>query len=665
MTTVMVKGSRFISHYPVEIPKGTVNGEAVSVRLDEEWDGLSVFWHWKNLGTGAEKREELADPSAENAIPWEVLEDLGDLQMGLVGMDGEDVVKPTIWLNFGKVVEGVDPDSGLPPKPPTPNYLQQMVEQATQANQAAQAAQNASEEAAKSAASAGPYAQAAKDAAEAAKESQKAASTSAQEAGDARDQANTASNAAKVHADAAGTAKVAAERAAEMAGNAQSGAVQSAKSAADSAKEAETAKQEAKKAASILPAPSLEDAGKFPMVNPEGNGYIFGEAGGGKIDDSTLGRGTTWSSLKIVDSLAPKFESSGPVVTCNPVPGYPISVVSAVKALQGGTGDPSPENVRPISGWDSVSVRIAGVNLWDNNADSSIVEEYPSGNGYLAYPIKLKPNADYMLYIPTNNRGTQYISLTTENVQANHPKATIYINLVNTETYVQGHKKFRTSTNGYVFINVTSKTADQFWSRLRETVPQLMIYAGTEEIPYEPFVGKNVTSQFGQTVYGGKLNWTTGELTVTHICADIKSTDAWGDSTAVNGYVLNKVFGIAEGGAALCNIAPVSHSGGAGSLTASVAYGYVRMSDFKTIFPTLDEWRGFLDKIGGVQIVGRLKTPTTVKLTPTEILALPGTDTIYTDTGDITVSGRADPNATIKGLLSRIDALEKAAIGGV
>lgn len=413
-----------------------------------------------------------------------------------------------------------------------------------------------------------------------------------------------------------------------------------------------------------LPTPTPEDAGKVPMVNQEGNGYIFGEAGGGKIDDSTLGRDTTWSSRMIVDSLAPAFEESGPVVTCNPVPGYPLSVVSQVKAVQSGTGDPSTDNVRPISGWDSVSARLTGVNLWDNNADSAIVEEYPSGNGYLAYPIKLKPNADYMLYIPTNNRGTQYISLTTENVQANSPKDTIYINLANTETYVQGHKKFRTSTSGYAFVNVKSKTADQFWSRLREIVPQLMIYEGTEEISYKPFVGKNVTSQFGQTVYGGTLNWMTGELTVTHICADIKSTDAWGNSNAVNGYVLNKDFGIAEGGAVLCNIAPVSYYGGAGSLTASVAYGYVRMSDFKTLFPTIEEWRGFLDEIGGVQVCGKLKTPSTMKLPPTEILALAGTNTLSTDTGDTTVSGRADPSATIKELLSRIDALEKAAIGG-
>lgn len=50
-----------------------------------------------------------------------------------------------------------------------------------------------------------------------------------------------------------------------------------------------------------------------------------------------------------------------------------------------------------------------------------------------------------------------------------------------------------------------------------------------------------------------------------------------------------------------------------------------------------------------------------VQLTPTEILALSGTNTIYTDTGDTTVSGRADPNTIIQQLATRIAALEGAA----
>lgn len=75
---------------------------------------------------------------------------------------------------------------------------------------------------------------------------------------------------------------------------------------------------------------------------------------------------------------------------------------------------------------------------------------------------------------------------------------------------------------------------------------------------------------------------------------------------------------------------------------------------------TVDEFKSWLDT-QDVQIVYPAQEPVTIQLTPQEILALSGTNTLYTDTGDTTVSGRADPNAIIQQLASRIAALEGAA----
>ena len=234
MDTVIVKNSQFYSHCQKRIAKGTVNAEHVEIRLDSEWDNLTVRIHWLNVASGVEK-VVLLELDQPNTIPWEVLADLGELRMGLDGMDGGTIVKPTVWLTYGYVVDGVDPESGSDPQPPTPSWEQQMVEQA-----------------------------------------------------------NTASNAAKVHADAAETAKAESERAAETAGNAQSEADQSAQSAANSAKKAEDAKLEAQKAAAVLPTPTPEDAGKILMVNPEGDGYIVGKAGG-----SDSGQNATLTTAQI------------------------------------------------------------------------------------------------------------------------------------------------------------------------------------------------------------------------------------------------------------------------------------------------------------------------------------------------------------------------------
>ena len=62
-----------------------------------------------------------------------------------------------------------------------------------------------------------------------------------------------------------------------------------------------------------------------------------------------------------------------------------------------------------------------------------------------------------------------------------------------------------------------------------------------------------------------------------------------------------------------------------------------------------------------IEVVYQIANPITIQLTPQEILALSGTNTIYADTGDTTVSGRADPNAIIQQLTQRIAALESAA----
>lgn len=139
MDTVIVASSQFYSHYPKRIPKGTVNAEQVEIRLDSEWDGLTVRIHWLNVASGVEK-VVLLERDQPNTIPWEVLTDLGELRMGLVGLDGETVIKPTIWLTYGYVVDGVDPESGSDPQPPTPSWEQQMVALAEAAANAAKAA---------------------------------------------------------------------------------------------------------------------------------------------------------------------------------------------------------------------------------------------------------------------------------------------------------------------------------------------------------------------------------------------------------------------------------------------------------------------------------------------------------------------------------------------
>lgn len=73
------------------------------------------------------------------------------------------------------------------------------------------------------------------------------------------------------------------------------------------------------------------------------------------LDDNTI-NGKPWSSKHIVDMLCPPLEESGNPVVCYPVAGCPLGVKASWEPVQEGSGTPSPENIRPIKGRDSVTI---------------------------------------------------------------------------------------------------------------------------------------------------------------------------------------------------------------------------------------------------------------------------------------------------------------------
>lgn len=73
------------------------------------------------------------------------------------------------------------------------------------------------------------------------------------------------------------------------------------------------------------------------------------------LDDSQID-GKGWSSKHIVDMLCPAIDEVGNPVQCYPVFGYPLDIVASWEPTQEGSGEPSPDNIRPIKGRNSVTV---------------------------------------------------------------------------------------------------------------------------------------------------------------------------------------------------------------------------------------------------------------------------------------------------------------------
>lgn len=158
------------------------------------------------------------------------------------------------------------------------------------------------------------------------------------------------------------------------------------------------------------------------------------------------------------------------------------------------------------------------------------------------------------------------------------------------------------------------------------------------------------------TVYGGELNITTGELRVTYkaVTFDGSDDETWGNYSNYNGYYINisdMKQGTRQDG--LCNILTLSKGTAQGQTNAFwVGAGNTRIyviGVYDSMGATVEAFRTFLSNTNMV-IVYPLATPTTYNLTPTQINTLLGDNSIYCDTGDTSVTYRADISLALQAL---------------
>lgn len=161
---------------------------------------------------------------------------------------------------------------------------------------------------------------------------------------------------AKQQADAAGKSAILAQSAADTATEAKADAMD-AQTAAEDAQDkaltaqtcAETAQGKAEDAAKTATGAADRAEEAAAQVQP--------------IDDAAITTTSPWSSKQIVDTLSPPLEESGNPVVCYPVENYPLDLKASWEPVQEGSGTPSPENIRPIKGRDSVTVERCGENV--------------------------------------------------------------------------------------------------------------------------------------------------------------------------------------------------------------------------------------------------------------------------------------------------------------
>lgn len=122
--------------------------------------------------------------------------------------------------------------------------------------------------------------------------------------------------------------------------------------------------------------------------------------------DDTAVDGKPWTSKKTVDSLCQPFEESGNPVQCYPVENYPLGVKVRIEPVQEGSGDPSPDNIRPITGRDAVSMTRCGKNLFDQNDTTYLAKDvraYANPDDRALAQINTLPAGTYTAIVSRKN----------------------------------------------------------------------------------------------------------------------------------------------------------------------------------------------------------------------------------------------------------------------
>lgn len=239
---------------------------------------------------------------------------------------------------------------------------------AAEAARAALAAENSKAAANNAAYFAGENATAAQKAAATATAAANDAGQSASDAGQSASDAAASKAAAETAAKAAQDAQTATAAAKADAVKAQTAAQAAAKKAQDAKSAAEKVRDDAKtaqkgaEAARDVAAKSAEAAAKSEANVKQSADTLAESVKNITPDDSSIGD-KPWSSKHIIDMLCPPLEESGNPVVCYPVAGYALGVKAMWEPAQEGTGTPSPENIRPIKGRDSVMVDRCGENV--------------------------------------------------------------------------------------------------------------------------------------------------------------------------------------------------------------------------------------------------------------------------------------------------------------
>lgn len=356
------------------------------------------------------------------------------------------------------------------------------------------------------------------------------------------------------------------------------------------------------------------------------------------------------SQINEIEAGFPQKSASGSIVTIDdgadnvPV----VSLTAQIVPVQSGSGDPAPNNVRPISGWTGAQIHVTGKNLLPSNRTA-----YSSSSAYIYIPAIMPPDTLATMSLTDKNTSVDvsgcYLGFAADYDGTVNPTEYRWVinngSVMNEKRNISQVGSLTKLCQGIIIYPSTDEVFNKLFSRFN-----IQVEFGYPASTFAPYADNTVSITFPDsagTVYGGTLVLNqdgTADLTVTHAEADFGDLDWFYSEWTVNyfgAFVPGRshnafnVFSSLYPTATTEQVAAMGDKKIVGSSTTD--HVFLRDSSYT-------DAATFKAAMAGVQLVYELATPQTYHIEDVELVkTLYGLNNIWADAGDISLVYRADP----------------------
>lgn len=354
--------------------------------------------------------------------------------------------------------------------------------------------------------------------------------------------------------------------------------------------------------------------------------------------------------------------------------GLPMDFCTAsIEPKQEGSGDPSPTNIRPISGSTGVECVRSGKNLLPMTAYEGVAynptegavfsmtpkETQPTDNGDGTFTITFTSSWKYYCFVMPLVNGQTY-AYKIQYASTGQAGSTIgyldkdmkVLTKVNATDASKTLNATATGTDERKYLYLCISNRGTATATITITNPQAEL--GSTATAYEPYTADTYSVTWEDeagTVYGGSVDLVSGVLTVDRAMVDT-STLTFAKYGEYNVYYVNvatKAEGVANIVSDMFSIEEIAISSlQNGQMRGSVSNKNIYLGSDKG---TLADFTAWVQE-NNPNFCYELAQPTTYQLTPQEIKTLLGSNNVWADTGDTSVGYVADTKLYIDSKLS-------------